>query len=248
MLIVTTFAVAGCPGSPPPEPLAPRPKGYAGRMIDADAHSERAEQHREAAKIPEAISARGEGYTCGDTVLADQATSGGERLTPSVPCWDAAEEAAEHQRFLAAREQQRADAERRSAAILVETELAACRGIPARELEHSPFAHRKEIAAVSPEREANVLRGVRIVWKPVPGLTATWLRQAIACHRARFERLGEPATYLPDDPTLVAHATTTVELRDGHLEVLIETTDDLSAQVALGRALELVRPRSASRD
>lgn len=247
MLLVALPAVAGCPGSPPPEPLAPHPKGYAGRMIEADAHGERAEQHREAAKIPEAISARGEGYTCGDTVLADQATSGGERLTPVVPCWDAAEEVAEHERFLAAREQQRADAERRSAASLVENELAACRGIPARELEHSPFAHRKEIAAVSPVREANLLRGVRITWKPVPGLTATWLRQAIACHRARFERLGEPALYMPDDPTLVAHATVTVEPREGHLEVLIETTDDVSSQVALDRALALVRPRSAGR-
>ncbi|HEU4734018.1 MAG TPA: hypothetical protein VFT22_39270, partial [Kofleriaceae bacterium] len=129
----------------------------------------------------------------------------------------------------------------------VENELAACRGLSPRELEHSPFAHRKEIAAVIPHRVTGTLRGVRVVWKPVPGLTAPWMRQAIACHRARFERLGEPTVYMPDDPTLVAHADVTVEQRGDHLEVLIETPDDTAGRVALERARDLVRPQTAVR-
>jgi hypothetical protein len=164
-----------------------------------------------------------------------------------VPCWDATEEIAGQSQRSAAHEDRLADADRRAAASLIEAERTACRGLRARDLERSPFSHRREIAEVVPHRGAGVLRGVRIVWKPVLGLTASWMRQAIACHRARFERLGEPATYLPEDPTLIANATATVEQRGSHLEVLIETSDDVSSHVALGRARDLVGPRAATR-
>lgn len=250
MLIVTTLtttlAVVGC-GSPVREPLVRRPRGYAARMEAADQHAQRAEEHRRAAKLPDTASPWPQGYQCGDTALNDLATSGGERLVLSVPCWNVDEEIAEHNRFLAEREQRLARQERRAAASLVEAELAACRGISPRELEHSPFAHRKEIAEVIPHREAGAIRGVRIIFKPVPGLTEAWMRQAIACHRARFERLGEPATYLPEDPTLVAGATATVEMHRGHIEVAVETADDMTGQVALDRARDLVRPQTAVR-
>jgi hypothetical protein len=73
------------------------------------------------------------------------------------------------------------------------------------------------------------------------------MRRAIACHRARFERLGEPPVYFPEDPTLVAPSTVTVAQRGDHLEVLIETPDGTAGQVALERALDLVRPRTAVR-
>jgi hypothetical protein len=244
ILLGITFAAAACGGSR--EPLVRHPQGYAERMAEADEHNQRAEQHRQAAGDPGTTGTRAD-YYCGDTALSDQATSGGERLVPTVPCWDIAEESAEHHRFLAEREQQRARAERRAATHLVEAELAACRGMSPRELEHSPFAHRKEIAEVIPHRETGMIRGVRIIWKPVPGLTAGWMRQAIACHRARFERFGEPAGYFPEDPTLVAGATATVELHGDHLEVLVETADDTNGQVAFDRAKDLVRPWTAGR-
>ncbi len=243
IFVVTTLAAAAC-GSPR-EPLVPHPQGYAAHMEAADAHSDKAQQYGVLAPLPEPAGSTGDSYSCGDTVLADQATSGGERLVQSVPCWDSGEEVSAHRRYLAEHEQQLAQDERRTAANLVEAELAACRGLPVHEIEHSPFAHRKEIAEVIPHRETGTLRGVRIVFKPVPGLTADWMRQAITCHRARFERMGEPAIYLPEDPTLVARAITTVELHSGHIEVMIETGDDTSAQVALDRAMDLVRPRTA---
>lgn len=221
------------------------PKGYAAGMEEAEQHADRAAQHRDAAKLPD--TPHTERYSCGDRALSDQATSGGERLVPTVPCWDIAEENAAHHRFLADREEQIARTERRAATSMVETELAACRGLSDRELEHSPFAHRKEIEAVIPHRESGALRGVWIVFKPVPGLGAAWMRQAIACHRARFERLGEPATYLPEDPTLVAGATAIVDMRGGQVVVLIETADAASARVAIERARDLVRERTAVR-
>ena len=243
--LTLTMLTVACNGSR--EPLVRHPRGYAEHMEAADVHSHRAEEHRRVGALPDSRSGSVGGYQCGDTAMMDQVTSGGERLMPTVPCWDVAEESAEHQQYLATHEQRLADTERRAATNMVEAELAACRGISERELEHSPFSHRKEIAAVVPHRETGSLRGVRIVFKPVLGLTAAWMRQSIACHRARFERLGEPATYLPDDPTLVAKATAAVEQRGDHLEVVIETGDATSARVAFDRAQDLVRPRTAGR-
>lgn len=238
------IAAMGCGSSPPS--LAPHPTGYARRMEAADVHSARAEQHRQSARPPD--TARIENYQCGDPDnRSDQLTSGGQRMMPMVPCWDPVEEHAQRERAAARREAYLARKERRSAAALVETQLDACSGISAAELGHSPFAHRHAIASVIPHEVAGVVRGVRIVFKPVPGLSQAWLEQAIACHRAEFERLGEPPTYLSDDPTLVRGATVTVSSHRGHLEVVVETRDEVAANVALGRARDLVGPRTAGR-
>jgi hypothetical protein len=217
-------------------------------MADADQHSDRADDERQAIKAPDSAGPSTQGYQCGDTVMSDQVTSGGERLVQATPCWDTHEEAASHHEDVAQREQRAANRERRAASALVEAELDACRGIAKRDLERSPFSHRREIAEVIPHREGRMVRGVRVVFKPVPGLTATWMTQAIACQRARFERMGEPAGYLPEDPSLVAKAITKVELRDGHVEVSIESRDDVNATVALERAQDLLRPRTAGND
>jgi hypothetical protein len=237
-------AAAGCGGSP--QPMESRPHGYAAHMQVAEAHSRRAEDLRRSAAAPHAGTA-GENYQCGDRDLSDQLTSGGERLLPTVPCWDPVEENAERRRAAAEREERRARDERRAATSLVEAELAACRGISPEEIEHSPFAHRSAIAEVIPHAGGGKVRGVRIVFKPVVGLTAAWMDRALACHRARFARLGEPPIYLPDDPTLVPGATTKVTERGGHLEVLVETGNDVAAHVALARAQQLIHPRTADR-
>lgn len=243
-LLAFTIAAMGCGSSPPS--LAPHPQGYAARMEAADAHSESAELHHDAARAPD--SARIENYQCGDPDdRSDQLTSGGQRLMPMVPCWDPVEEHAQRERAAARREDKLARQERRAAAALVETKVDACRGISEAEMGHSPFAHRHAIASAIPHEVAGAMRGVRIVFKPVPGLTQGWLEQAIACHRAEFERLGEPPTYLSDDPTLVRGAVATVSSHRGHLEVVVETRDEVAANVALGRARDLVGPRTAGR-
>lgn len=242
--LVLVVAAVGCSSSP--RPLVSRPHGYAARMEAADAHSRRAEELQQSAAVPHAGDKSAD-YQCGDRDMSDQLTSGGERMLPTVPCWDPVEENAERQRAAAAREERRAQDERRAAASLVEAEVAACRGISPDEVEHSPFAHRAAIAEVIPHTSGGKMRGVRIVFKPVVGLTAAWMDKAIACHRARFARLGEPATYLADDPTLVPGASTTVRMRGGHLEVLVETGNDVAAHVALERARDLMAPRTADR-
>jgi hypothetical protein len=221
-------------------------------MEAADRADQLADVHRRAAGPPDTL-VNPDDYQCGDVDLDEQLTTGGKPLmkfgSHSVPCWNPVEEYAQRQRLTAERLHRRAQAERHAAAGLIEAEVAACRGISPAEIEHSPFAHRQEIADVIPHRERGEVRGVRIVFKPVVGLSPAWMEQAIACHRARFERLGEPPSYLADDPTLVAGAVATVSLHRDHLEVLVETRNDVAAHVALARGQDLVRPwtRSAVR-
>jgi len=243
--LALVIAAVGCGGSQP----LPRTElhGYAARMEAADRADQLADAHRRAAGPPDTLI-NPDNYQCGDVDLDEQLTSGGKPLIKlgarSVPCWNPAEENAQRQRLAAERLHRRAQDERHAAAGLLEAEREACREISPAEIEHSPFAHRQEIAEIIPHRERGQIRGVRIVFKPVVGLSPAWMEQAIACHRARFERLGEPPTYLADDPTLVAGAVATVSLHRGHLEVLVETRDDVAAHVALGRAQDLVRTRT----
>jgi len=181
-------------------------------------------------------------------VLADQATSGGAPLTPVQPCWNLAEESAAHHRYQANRERRLARDNRVAAANLLAAEHIACRSIPARELEHSPFSHTREIAEVIPHYQSGTVAGARIIFKPVLGLDAAWMRHAIGCHRAIFERLGEPGTYFPEDPTLVAGADVRVEDHRDHIEVVVTSKQDVSRAVALARAKDLVHAQTATRD
>ncbi len=246
--LALVIAAVGCGGSQP----LPTTKlhGYAAHMETADQYDQLADVHGRAAGPPDTLS-NPDNYRCGDVDLDEQLTSGGRPLLKfgahSVPCWNPAEEYAQRQRLLAERLHQRAQHERQAAASLIEAEIEACRGLSPAEIEHSPFAHRQEIAEVIPHRERGEIRGVRVVFKPVVGLSPSWMEQAIACHRARFERLGEPPSYLADDPTLVSGALATVSLHRGHLEVLVETRNDVAAHVALARAQDLVRTRTAVR-
>lgn len=180
-------------------------------------------------------------FACGDTVLQDQTTSAGERLDMAVPCFDVTEEATNHARFEAHRERAEAAKDRKLAANLAEAELHSCKGIPEREREHSPFAHRSAIASVTP-----VPHGVSIAFKPVNGLSAAWMERAIQCHQARFAALGNPSDYLPGDPTLVPGAHVSVTGSGKVLTVLIETPDADSSALALQRAQELTATESAS--
>lgn len=184
-------------------------------------------------------------YRCGDTTLNDQLTSGTERVTSWVPCWDQDDELALTQRKDVMRLRATPTTERDQVLALARAEITSCRGIPKGELDHSPFAHRKAIAQVIPHRSGGQIHGARIILKPVPGLTADYMRRAIACHQARFAVLGNPPTYLPDDPTLVEGAQVQVTELRGHLEVFVRSDSDVAGTVAYARAQDLVRTRTA---
>ncbi len=203
-------------------------------MTDAREHDRLAAAHEQAAG--EAETRRGPGsLACPDLTLNDQLTTGGfGRVTNWQPCWDVNEEAGMRHRYAAETERRAAQHDRQGAARLAEAEVAACVGIPEGEREHSVFAHRQEIAEVLPHREAGQVRGAWIVFKPVPGVTASWVRRDIQCQRARWVLHGKPP--VADDPTLVPGAQIQVFDRGDHVDVLVQTDTIDAGELALARA------------
>jgi hypothetical protein len=165
-------------------------------------------------------------FACNDLVLFDQMTTGAAKVTTWWPCFDVWDE-----------EQattQRVDVD--SAQRVAEVEDAACAGIAVQERTHSPFAHRRSIEIVEPVREDNELVGVRVVFKPVRGLTADWMRSAIACQQARWAAITDADMLPPPDPTLVEGAEVNVIERGGRVEVFVTTPTSELAEIALSRA------------
>ncbi|HUJ59869.1 MAG TPA: hypothetical protein VLX92_15300 [Kofleriaceae bacterium] len=174
-------------------------------------------------------------WNCGDTVLNDQLTTGGIRVTSWQPCWPIVDEVSARQREIAIASEARDEA-RRSVAQLIAVGGAACNGIGPDERLHSVFAHRSSIAEVIPHFDGGEQRGVRIIFKQVPGLTVDWVRRDIACQRARWQAFRQVEDYGPTDPTLVHGARVAVYERRRHVEVLIVTDTPEEARDALARA------------
>ena len=129
---------------------------------------------------------------------------------------------------------------------MVDREAAACARIPPGEREHSPFAHRAEIADVVPHRVDGVVRGVVVEFRAVPGLSAEWMRRDIACHQAHVAVVGHVPVGLADDPTLMPDALVHVAERGGR--VIVTVTERSPVEGA--RALALVEkhaPQTARR-
>jgi hypothetical protein len=214
-------------------------------MAAAEEHERRARAHEDSAVVSESQVGF---WSCGDLVLNQQLRTGDIPVTFGwVPCFDAAEEGAAHQRHAADKELRAAQHERAEAGRLLQAEMAACRGIPKRERDHSPLEHTKEIAEIVPHYESGKVRGVRIEMKPVPGLTAAWMRQAIACSQARYAALGEPSEQAASDPTLLPNVRVEVAQRRDHVEILVITDTEVDGKIAVARAQNLVAPQTASR-
>jgi hypothetical protein len=232
--IVCIAGLAACAGSAQRPPAGPDDRSWSDRMASAREHDQLAAAHEQAAG--EAEAQRGPGtLACPDLNLNDQLRTGGiGRVTDWQPCWDVTEEADMRHRYAADAERKAAQRDRQGAAQLAQAEMAACRGIPEQERQHSVFAHRQEISEVIPHREAGQVRGAWIVFKPVPGVTAHWVRRDIDCQRARWALHGKPSNVA--DPTLVPGAQIQVVDRHGHVEVLVQTDTIDAGELALARA------------
>jgi hypothetical protein len=227
---------AACGGSAPP----PRePLGVQGHLSEADRHEADAHQLDERAA---AIERTGPptAYACGDQALADQPTSGGERLGGRAPCWSGERGAIARSRALAHQLRADARAHRAQARVLATTERETCAGLPPEELEHSPFDHREDLAGVEAELDSDRLRGARIRFSRVPGLTAAWLRRALACHQAMAAATGYDPTHLATCPSTVAGADTTVIDDPGGLIVVVRAADPAAALTIYARAEALL--------
>lgn len=177
-------------------------------------------------------------YKCGAyAVRTGDFTLDGEPVTMWMPCWDFGKDPGRYT----------TRTDRAHAAKLAEVERTQCIGLVPRALERSPFVQDQAIDEIVPHRSGEQIRGAHVVFKPVPGLTVSWMRRAIACHQARWRALGKPPTYLAGDPTLVDDAEISVTEVDNHIIVLIATDSATGAQIALDRARDLTSERTASR-
>lgn len=195
-------ACGGATSNPPSRPLG------------AQAHLDEAERHEADAIALDRQAGRetagAAAVRCGDSVLQDQVTSGGERLIVTQPCWTAEQVVVDRHRETAQNLRAHAAIHRDRARALLAAEQAACAAMPRSELDHSPFAHREDVVAVTAILDSDRIRGARITMRKVPGLSAGWLRTAIGCHQARAAAIGWEPAHLAYDPSLVDGATVTV--------------------------------------
>lgn len=177
-------------------------------------------------------------HKCGAyAIRTGETTKEGEPITLWMPCWDYTMDSSRYQ----------VHADPRIATKLAQVERTQCIGLAAEALERSPFVQDNAIDEIVPHRSGPEIRGAHIVFKPIPGLTVSWMRRAIACHQARWRTLGQPASYLAGDPTLVEGADVSVTEVDDHLVVLIASDTPSSALMALERAQDLKVPQTAAR-
>jgi hypothetical protein len=170
-------------------------------------------------------------YQCGwNAVRTDEVTSQGDPLRYWLPCWDLAKSGVRYE----------VRANPAIAAELAKAESTQCVGLFPAALERSPFAQANAIGEIVPRRSGTTISGAHIVFKPVPGLTVSWMRRAIACHQVRWHTLGMPHDYLTGDPTLVEGAKVEVSVSDHRIVVSIETESPAAAQVVLARAYRLL--------
>lgn len=216
--------------------------------MSAQEHLSEAEQHEADARALETRAAEKERagtptpYTCGDSALNELATSGGERLHVQTPCWAGERSAIERDRAAADRLRAEARDHRARARAMVTAQKRWCAGLPAAELEHTPFDHREDLASVRAELEGDRVRGARVRFRPVPGLTADWLRQTLACHQALAATSGYDPTQLSQSPVVVAGAQADVIDDPRGIEVVIRGVDSASALIVYGRAEALLDP------
>lgn len=177
-------------------------------------------------------------HKCGAyAIRTGETTKDGEPITLWMPCWDYAKDSTRYQ----------VNVDESTTKRLAQAERTQCIGLAPAALERSPFVQDNAIDEIVPHRSGATIHGAHIVFKPIPGLTVSWMRRAIACHQARWRTLGQPASYLAGDPTLVEGATVSVTEVDDHIVVLVASDTPASARMALERAQELKAPQTAAR-
>ncbi len=238
-ILSTTIALVAAGACGGPDRLPATPLSVTDHLLEAEQHDAEARQHDQQARAAEPGASAASAKACQDRVLADQAVSGGQRLGIQ-PCWASEEATVERHRASADRLRAHAAEHRAHAHDLLAAERAACAGLDPAEIDHSPFAHHEEIAAVAAELDGDRLRGARVRFAAVPGLSADWMRSALACHHARAAALGFDPTYLSDCPSTVAGAETTVLEQDGDLVVVVRAKDEAAALIIYARAEALL--------
>lgn len=122
---------------------------------------------------------------------------------------------------------------------LAEEERRACARVAAEDRELGAFGHPYDIATVAAIDEGDHLRGARIVFQVVPGLTEERLRDLVACERAELASRGHPSDAA--SPLAPRGARATVTTAGDRLAVDVIADDPAEAEAILARARRLDR-------
>ena len=152
-----------------------------------------------------------------------------------------------------AEEHQRAAAEHRAASgALRDVEDKACVGVANDDRDISPFERTEDIASIEPVTEQRwagrgrlrrtVTAGVRVVFQPVPGLTAETLQREVDCHLARAAVLGHNLPEMPNCPLVPKGAEAHVSATAQGLAVVVRA-DDLNAAADIAARAERLKSR-----
>lgn len=243
MYPIRTFLLSGiaslmmtCGGAdkPPPE----QPRSVAGLLAEAKQHDREAAKHEVMARDPESA---GTLDAC-VSPIDDVSTTGGERLVARRPCWTGLINPSERHRQEAERLRREAAQHRAEASALLRTEQQACSGIDQDEIDHSPFFHGEDILAAEPYVVDGALRGARVWFRKVPGLTVEWMRKDIACQQARAAVMGEDESFQSYCPLMLPGVTATVEDTARGLLVVLQAEREDVATAVLARAQNACTP------
>lgn len=242
LLTVAGFAslfAFSCAKPPPPKNPHPEPLSVAEHIAEAKRHE--AEAARQQAMYVPNPAERGRTLKCFEQVNPVPAPDdGGERIPLLRPCWTTPanptaihlEEAQENRR--------EADEHRARAAALIGAEKRSCQGLGESAVAHSPFIHREDIVLAEPVHEKDELRGARVLFRKVPGLTSDWLEKVGSCHQARAAVMGFSATFMPSDPLSVRDANLSVKTIEQGVWVTVTSERAESAALIWARVRGLV--------
>lgn len=153
-----------------------------------------------------------------------------------------------------------AEGHRAASKALVEAEQRFCSGIPEADRDMSPFAHGEDVIAVQGLKKLDAtypheggvteiqiqqagkmspgsLRGARVTFQAVPGMSGEWLQRVVDCHLARNAVIG--GADMPFCPLAVLHATATVTSTGNGFAVDIMSDDADSVREIIRRASAL---------
>jgi hypothetical protein len=163
---------------------------------------------------------------------------------PCYPLYDNAQEAQRKETAADQRAEQHKEAlarrgetsEANAEMIAVTTTTGVCAGIPIRRQEQSPFSDQYALQTVEPMRDDGQLVGVRVVFKEGQDLDASAMQREIDCYRTRWDTIGNTASWVPNDPTVVEGTDVKVIERAGRVEVIVTAPTPDVAETALMRA------------
>ena len=237
-IIPAVFALAtACGGAQPAQP----PLSAADHLARAKQCEEGAKEQEQQATESRRNEAQGSpGCTCPDSAVhMPEPVLGGERIHVMRPCFTEPLASEVHAKE-ASRLLQEAKEHRKAAARLIETEKELCQGIGELELSHDPFFHRDDIVKVEAYRENGSLRGARLWFRKVPGLSSKWMHQALHCHMARSAVMGYSETFLSYSPVALAEVSALVTDDEQGLVVTVRSTREDIAAIVFARAEALL--------